>query len=290
MFPLAPNKGAGRVAYPFNATRPAPFPYSLEVCGLAPPLQPLRLALGRQPAPPDPRTLRLATYTPDRPVGPKTADWMRTAGPWPLYRNDRVGDCTVVSCAHQIRAWARYATNTVVEVPEQAVLDTYTQVSGWDPRQPDSDTGAVLRDVLNRWRKDGIAGHKIVAYVAVDPRDHDEVRFALHLFGGLIAGLDLPLSAEAQVRRRETWRPVAGPAGRPNSWGGHAVHLGRHDSRFVTATTWGATQRMTWGFVDTYLSELYAVLSDDWLGAAGTSPSGLNLTQLLADLDRITAT
>lgn len=249
------------------------------------------LALGRRPSPPDPRTLRLSNYTAtDRPPAPRTADWMRLVDRWPLYRNDVVGDCTFVSCAHQTQAWTRYAGKQIV-LPDQDVLGAYSTVTGWNPDTGEHDDGARLRDVLSFWRKNGIGGRRAIAYVAVEPEDHEEVRFAAHLFGGLVIGIDMPLSSETQFRKRATWRPVNDETGMAGSWGGHATRVGKYDGRYLTCTTWGVTQRLTWSFWDRYVSEAWAVLSPDWLDATkGVSPTGLCMDELLADLQRITAT
>ena len=45
---------------------------------------------------------------------------------------------------------------------------------------------------------------------------------------------------------------------------------------------------MAWGFLDAYCDEGFAVLTPRWIGTAGTSPSGLNRAQLLADAAALT--
>ena len=45
---------------------------------------------------------------------------------------------------------------------------------------------------------------------------------------------------------------------------------------------------MTWGFLDAYCDEAYALLSiDDWLHADRKSPDGLDLETLRSDLAQI---
>lgn len=248
-------------------------------------------ALGRKPSPPDPRTLRLANYTTagDVLTAPRSANWMRRVRTWPLYSNDRIGDCVFAAYGHLTQAWTRYA-GTEVTLPEQDIIGAYSAATGYDPTTGAGDDGAVMRDALNFWRKTGIGGRNIDAYVSVDVGNHDEVRYAAHTFGGLAVGIDMPLVAGDQFRKRMWWTPTSGPDGERGSWGGHAVHVGAYSSRSLTCTTWGGSQHMTWGFWDSYVSEAYAVLSPDWLTAAkGVSPTGLDLSDLLADLQRITA-
>jgi hypothetical protein len=250
----------------------------------------LPFKLGRQESVPDPRTLRLAAYAaPAMPAAPSAVDWLGRVKTWPLYRNDEIGDCEVVSCAHLVKGWTAYA-GAEIEVAEADVITAYSQITGYDPRTGTPDPGIRSLDMLNHWRKNGVGGHRIAAYVEVDVRNLDEVRQAVHLFGGLLIGADMPLAAAAQTRRRETWKPVATSAGTPGSWGGHAMHLGAYGPRGLTVTTWGRTQRLTWGWWQRYVVEAYAIVSPDWLGAAsGRTPTGLALDVLLADLQRITA-
>lgn len=244
--------------------------------------------LGLRKAPPDPRTLRLANYMAEElPPAPPVRDWMRKVDGWPLYGNDRIGDCVAVTCAHKTQGWTRYA-GTEVRIPEQDVIAAYSAVSGYDPVTGASDDGCVMRYMLNHWRRAGIGGHTIAAYVSVDVNDHDEVRYALNTFGGLAVGIDLPWSAAGQVG--QTWRTVRGPDAEPGSWGGHAVRVGKYSPRYLHCSTWGMRQRMTWKFWDAYVMEAYAVLSPEWIRAtSGLSPSGFQTQELLADLQRITS-
>ena len=115
--------------------------------------------------------------------------------------------------------------------------------------------------------------------------DHDLVRAAAWLFGGLYLGLQLPLTARAQA----TWDwtgALDGPA-RPGSWGGHAVDVVRYDEGALTIVTWGALKAMTWAFWDRYCDECYAILSPDFL-AGGRAPNGFDLDALKEDLTLVT--
>jgi hypothetical protein len=46
---------------------------------------------------------------------------------------------------------------------------------------------------------------------------------------------------------------------------------------------------MTWGFLDTYCDEAYAVLSQDWIDKTNLAPNNFDLTALQADLQQINA-
>ncbi len=141
-------------------------------------------------------------------------------------------------------------------------------------------------DVLNYWRKNGVANHKIDAYVALEPRNHAHIKASVYLFGGAYIGLALPLSAQNQ----RVWSvPFYGAHGNgtPGSWGGHAVNIIAVDNHYITVVTWGMLQKMSWGFFDHYCDESYAVLSKDFINAQNIAPNSIDWTSLQQDLSKI---
>jgi hypothetical protein len=242
--------------------------------------------LGKLPVRTDVRTLSLARYV-DRarlPAAPEVLDLTGHVPEWPMYANDRVGDCTIAAAAHMIEAWTGEARHQAIEVSERAVLDAFDRVKVVDPLT--GEEGAVELDVLRAWQNDGVARHRIAAYARVSVHDHDLVRAASWLFGGLYIGLQLPLSAQ----RQPTWDWLGwltGPA-RPGSWGGHAVNVVRYSPGSLTVVTWGRLQDMTWQFWDRYCDEAYCILSRDFLDG-GHAPNGFDLEALRADLALVTA-
>lgn len=133
-------------------------------------------------------------------------------------------------------------------------------------------------------------GHKIQAYMALEPANHTHVMDAVWIFGGCYIGVALPKSAQAQTSNKQIWSvPPQGTGGdgAPGSWGGHAVPVVAYDSRSLTVVTWGALQTMTWGFWEAYCDEAYAILSPDYLKqkvGQTVAASGFNLQQLQVDL------
>src|SRR5919202_4784079 len=141
--------------------------------------------LGKFPARHDVRTLRLRRYV-DRealPVPPPVLDLSRPVLEWPMYANDRLGDCTTAAAAHMIEAWTAAATGTAEEVSERAVVEAFERVKVIDPFS--GEEGAVELDVLKLWRTSGIGGHRIGAFASVSVHDRDLVRTGAYLFGGL---------------------------------------------------------------------------------------------------------
>ena len=241
--------------------------------------------LGRLPVRHDVRTLSLARYVSRSklPRAPATLDLTRRVPEWPMYANDRLGDCTCAAAAHMIEAWTA-AAGQVVEVSEPAVIVAFEQVKLVDPVT--GEEGAVELDVLKFWRKKGIARHRIGAFAAVPLNDRKLVRTSCYLFGGLYIGLSMPLTAQDQ----DVWDwtgSLTGPA-RPGSWGGHAVDVVGYSDAGLEVVTWGALKLMTWAFWRRYCDEAYCILSPDFL-QAGKAPNGFDLAALKADLELVTA-
>jgi len=237
--------------------------------------------LGKLPVRTDVRTLALARYV-DRsklPPAPPDVDLASAVGDWPMYGNDRIGDCTTAAAAHMIEAWTAPVRGAAVEVGERSVLAAFDAVKRVDPVT--GEEGAVELDVLTYWRAHGIGRHRIGAFARVPVWDHALVRDAAFLFGGLYIGLELPLTARGQAVWDWAHR-LDGPA-KPGSWGGHAVDVVRYDGNGVTVVTWGALKEMTWAFWDRYCDEAYCIISSDFL-AGGKTPGGLDINALNADL------
>jgi hypothetical protein len=242
--------------------------------------------LGKLPPRVDVRTLSLKQYV-DRaklPEPPDVLDVTASVPEWPMYANDRIGDCTTAAAGHMIEAWTAESRGTAVEVSESAVLAAFDRVKIVDPAT--GEEGAVELDVLRDWRKHGVGRHRIGAFARVSVHDHLLVRTAAWLFGGLYIGLALPLSAQWQ--KTWDWRGSLAGDDRPGSWGGHAVDVVRYSAGSLTVVTWGRLQDLTWSFWDRYVDEAYCILSNDFL-TGDRAPNGLDLEALKADLALVTA-
>jgi hypothetical protein len=242
--------------------------------------------LGKLPVRTDVRTLSLARYVDlqELPAPPLTFAETAKVSEWPMYANDRVGDCTTAAAGHMIEAWTAAVRGQAVVVSEQAVLDAFDHVKLVDPLT--GEEGAIELDVLRYWRKHGIGEHRIGAFARVSVHSTQLTKTGAWLFGGLYIGLQLPLTAQGE----DVWDwsgSLAGDA-RPGSWGGHAVDVVAYDSESLTVVTWGRLKRMTWSFWDRYVDECYCILSKDFLDA-GKAPNGVYLAALEADLALVTA-
>lgn len=235
----------------------------------------------------DHRTLHFANYVrASLPQPPASCAWSGKVPSWPMMLNDTIGDCAIAAPGHQLEAWTANAAAELTPTDDQ-ILAAYSAVSGYVPGDSSTDVGCVELDVLNYWRGTGIASHKIGAFVALEPQNQQHVQAGVWLFGGVYIGLSLPLSAQNQ----QVWSaPVAPwlshllPQYQPGSWGGHAVYVVDYDQHGLTCVTWGALQRMTWSFLNTYCDEAWGIVSQDWIEGSGQAPNGFDLAALTADL------
>ncbi len=255
-------------------------------------IDPLKLKLGKQPPRHDPRTLLFASYTtPALPAPPASLDLTTSVkAPWGMMDNAQVGDCTCAAAGHLLMEWTANAQSKMFTPSDAQIIAAYSAITGYNPKTGANDNGANEIDVLNYWRQQGIAGHKIQAFMALEPANHTHIMDGVWMFGGCYIGLALPKAAEAQTQNHQPWSVTSiGTTGdgAPGSWGGHAVPVVAYDSRSLTVVTWGALQTMTWGFWAAYCDEAYAILSPDYLAQKGgqtVAPNGFNLQQLQEDL------
>lgn len=251
-----------------------------------------KLKLGKLPPRYDQRTLQLANYLhlkkplpPELPLAPTVENWEAgiRSGSWGMMKNDTVGDCTCAAAGHLIMEWTLNAGKQEAIVSDENIIKAYSNITGYNPLTGANDTGAAEIDVLNYWRKKGIGGHKITAYMALEPGNHEHVKVGVYAFVGCYIGLNLPKTAQSQ----QVWSvPPGGSSGdgAPGSWGGHAVPVVAYDPFTLTVVTWGRLQTMTWGFWDMYCDEAYAILSPDFLNKEGLTASGFDMQALDQDL------
>lgn len=243
-----------------------------------------KMRLGRRgPAKMDPKRLMLRNYLVDLPPAPPSQDWVGAIAAWGVMLNDKLGDCTVAARGHAIQTWTANASS-IRTLTDDQVLQSYKSWAGYDPGDSSTDHGAFEVDILNRWRRDGLAldGHAIEAYADIDPANIEHWKQAILLLGGVYIGIDMPIEwADSAV-----WDRV----GRPGTWGGHAVWVPRYNEIGPVCVTWGALKQMTWAAVNDpkYCEEVHALVSQDFLFANGNAPSGFKLERLLEDLNALT--
>jgi hypothetical protein len=246
--------------------------------------------LGKHPPVIDDRTLLFEKYaTPALPAPPASIDYGTKVQTWPMYGNDKYGDCTCAAAGHMIQNWTANA-NDEITPPNGTVLKFYEHFVG-DPPPPDA--GCNMLQVLNYWRKTGLDQHKITAYTAVKLNNQAEAMTALYLFGSIYIGVELPdFAVTGDDYLAIPWVvPAGGPVGdaAPNPNNGHCIPAVGYDADNLTIITWGAVKTMSWEFYDAYADEAFAVLSQDFIDKAGTNLNGFNLAELETDLEHLPA-
>ena len=218
------------------------------------------------------------------PPTPAVVDYASRVRSWPMYLNDRIGDCTCAGIAHSIQAWTAYGKR-LVTLPNSAVLALY-EAMGYVPGDPSTDNGAVEQDVLAYVQKHGIGRHKILAYAQVDHTNPDEMKTALNLFGSVYLGAQMPQSAMDQTNAGEPWTPVPGSP----IEGGHCFVAQRWDTAAVpmTVVTWGQLQRVSLDWWADNGLEAWVIITKDFFSASGVSGSGVNLATLGDDFSVVT--
>lgn len=208
----------------------------------------------------------------------------------PMYVNDAIGDCTIAGIAHGYTAMETYAGHPQTLFADHEIIRAYSAVSGYDPSTGANDNGAQLQDVLAYNRSTGMTDttgktHKVLMYAALgNPSNTSLLSRVLKTFGYVYLGIECPQSAEDQFGV-SPWTYVPGSP----VLGGHCIGLHRrqpYGSRVGVfgISTWGAMQPMTISFISNYVDEAWAVITQDWIEANGSSCDGISLAQLESDM------
>jgi hypothetical protein len=174
-----------------------------------------------------------------------------------------------------------------IVIKDDDIVKAYSNIASYDPDTGAGDDGAAGLTVLNYWRTNGIAGHKIYAYAAIDPKNIKEVKAVIYIFGGVYAGFNLPASAKTQDILRVSGDGKTGDNA-PGSWGGHAICAIGYDNDYIYTISWGIIKKCTWQFWTTYCIEAFAIISEEFINS-GKTPNGFDMTALKAHLKAVTA-
>lgn len=202
---------------------------------------------------------------------PTWCDRSDVVASWPMLDNDQIGDCTIAAVGHAIQLWYG-ATNrpTAGVMTADEAIQAYSQVSGYQPGNPDTDHGCAAADVLTRWCSQGFESggspDVLSGFCALEVKEPTDIRAAIAWLGVAYTGIELPIAAQTMDLWSAPPDTLDGDYA-PGSWGGHCVPIIGYDARTLTCVTWGALKTMTWGFWSAYGSEAYGLLSRDFCGA-----------------------
>lgn len=236
--------------------------------------------------------VRLAPFlTSDEPT-PMSVNFLPREIAWGVLGNDRYGDCAWAGIAHLLMANAHYTRADEICFTDDNVLAAYSDATGFNPADPNSDQGTVLQDALNFMSTTGMSDangnlHKIVAFAQVDAANPDEVDRAHQLFGGTYNGFSVYKFMMDEFDAGKPWTDHSENRGSLD--GGHCVPTMRTnvDRGSRTCVTWGKPQPIGPAFWKNYFFESWVAITPEWIDANGRSPSGLDLQGLLAEVERL---
>jgi hypothetical protein len=205
--------------------------------------------------------------------------------------NDTLGDCTCAAYYHARQVWSFNAQNKELTEPDKDVEQLYVDACGYNPRAGGEGPGGNEQHVLTYLLNNGApvgpnasARDKILGFVEVDPRNLDDVKRTIADCGVAYIGFKVPQNiAPAGAPPPQTWNvdpsaPIVGL---------HAVVLPGYDSSGATVISWGSLYKMTWQFFSTYVDEVYAIADPAWVNGKGTTPGGLTVAELEAQMQAL---
>jgi hypothetical protein len=192
---------------------------------------------------------------------------------YPMDGNDKYGCCGFAGAAHKTTTYHGLVNKKKIPTAS-AVVKEYFKFTG------NQDSGVVLLDALNYWRKTGIFGEKILGFVKINPKNHDHIKLAIQLFGGVYLGFNVQENAIKDFQNRIPWTPGK------LTGNGHCVTGEDFDQNYLNILTWGNDIEATWAWVDYCVDECWCILHQE-AKTPGFAP-GYNIDQLLTDLQAIT--
>jgi len=180
------------------------------------------------------------------PTPPPSLDHFSDVTKWILGGNDQFGTCGPTSIAN-LYLLVTSLLGAGVTVTEDDVFDLYRRSGNpnFDPTTDTDDNGVDIQTMLEALLSGGIAGHKPVAFVKFDPTNLAQLWDGIHLFGGVIFGVNLEV---AQQTQGTTWDYKKSKA-----WGGHAICVGKYVSEpdLTSCISWAEIVGMTDRFLET---------------------------------------
>jgi len=253
--------------------------------------------LGRTHRTYDPRVPHLSALLAGQTLAPPPAfvDWTEGMPPQlGMMLNDTLGDCTCAAFYHAVQVWSFNATggaNMDTEC-DADVEKLYILACGYNPRVggegPGGNEQKVLTYLLKTGAPTGATGqtrNRIAAFVEVDPRNTDDVKRTIDQCGVAYIGFNVPQNIMPQGSPPPAVWDVA--PGNPAIIGGHAVVLPGYNANGVKVISWGQYYTMTWAFFAKYVDEVYAIADASWIGAKNTTPGGLTLAELDAQMQAL---
>lgn len=178
--------------------------------------------------------------------------------PLRMFGNADYGDCVEAAKANITLNFELLEQKKVLSITDKEVLNNYFRETGG------GDDGLYLLDSLNDHRKTGFktggVPYKIKAFAEINRQSKTEVMTTIFSDSGSMIGINLPISAQAEINAGKPWSQTSGKGSVPGSWGGHCVLLIGYTKTGPICRTWAQHQAMTWGWFAKYCDEAYTVI------------------------------
>ena len=251
-----------------------------------------KIKFGRRPRVSDERNFKLAGYLSDEnlPPIPKQYHWGKKIHKkkWGVMGNLRTNLCTCAAAGHLIMVWTSN-TSRLKRPKDEDIMQAYCALTDYIPETDENDEGIEALKTLKYWRKQGIAGEKIVAFAEVEDGNAEQLLKTIYLFGGCYVGLNLPKSAQRQYNTTKRWTIPRGGRKKDaekGSWMGHMVLVTGYKDDELRVVTWGQEIIMTIDFWKAYAEESYAVFSETFIRNDKT-PTGVSVEVLMNDIENL---
>jgi hypothetical protein len=249
-----------------------------------------KIKFGRKPRVEDERTFNFSDYLNEEnsPAIPKIYNWGKKIkkDKWGVLGNLKAECCTCTAAGHMVMVWTSN-TNGLKRPKEHEIIDAYCELTNYNRETDENDEGVEALKTLKYWRKNGIAGHKIIAFAKLQDKNKEQLLQAIYLFGGCYVGLNLPKSAQRQYNTTKKWAiPRVGKKkdAAKGSWFGHMVLVTGYRNNELRIISWGHEMIMTIDFWEAYAEESYAIYSETFIRHEKT-PTGVDVDVLLKGLE-----
>jgi hypothetical protein len=202
---------------------------------------------------------------------------------WLMLGNDQYGDCVWAGAGHEHMLWNAENNNPFI-ITEKNILKAYSDVTGFNPKNPNSDQGTVVSQAMDYRIKKGLLDangkrHKLIASPEIDNKNENAIKTAAFLIDGVGIGFEVPSYAMEQFQAGQPWEYE----GKKNIEGGHYVPIVGYDADYLYCVTWQKIQKMSIDFYEKLNDESWAPISPD-LFKNNKSPDGLDLATIQSDV------
>jgi hypothetical protein len=201
---------------------------------------------------------------------------------WSMMGNDSAGDCVEACEGHCLMLRTANVGGTIVIPTAQQVLALYSAETGYNPSDPSTDRGTDETSDAQFMLSTGFLGHKADATAMLDPTNLDALKWGVQCFGSVELGVNWTQQAMDQFN---TGQPITDFSG--TSIGRHSVPIVHYDGETPYIVTWAERVPTTWDWVKGASDEAHGLVFGDWITAQGSSPPGLDLAALVAELKSI---